>query len=216
MFDLSAFPTLSALLTSNPDRAHAFLRPIELALIAESDARTRQALQWATALGMNVENILSQIPEIPATILQPRGDLNLLTLVPFHLGNVQVAKAAGLKHGEYGYTDDSLVPVNPRYEDLLKGWAWILAHDGTPNLNRKPSDCLAECVGGRYAGVDKVGIAIHLIHGKRGHAMDLPGSVHADDRGGCAYVDPFDDPVLDASGSVVADPQFGSVVFVRE
>ncbi len=215
---LSRYPTLSALLTSNPERAHALLGPIELALLAEADMRTRQTMQWATALGLSAEDLLPQIPEIPVSILQPRGELNLLTLVPFHLGNVQLAKAAGLKHEEYGYSDETFVPVdNARYDFSKMGWRWVLAHDGSQNLNRKPIDYLAECTGNRYAGVDKVGIAIHLIHGARKHVMHLPASVRAVARGHCAYVDPFDEPKLGASGGAgIAHPEYGTVFFVWE
>lgn len=217
---LLSHPLLSALLTTNPERAHALLGPIELALAAEGDVRRiAQTVRWATALGISVEDILPQIPEIPVTLLQPRGELNLLTLVPFHLGNVQLAKAAGLKHEEYGYTDETLVPVGKaRYDFSGRGWRWVLAHDGSQNLNRKPTDCLAECTGIRYAGVDKVGIAIRFIHGPCGHVMDLPASVHADNRGNyCACVHPFVGPEL--SPYRLADIAFtwcGTVIFVCE
>ena len=216
---LSRYPTLFVLLTTNPERAHALFGFIESALMAEGDTRIAQAVRWAAALGLCVEDVLPQIPEIPVTILQPRGELNLLTLVPFHSGNVQLAKAAGLKHEEYGYSDETLVPVDKaRYDFSNRGWRWVLAHDGSPNLNRNPSDCLAECASGkRYAGVDKVGTAIHLIHGARDHVMDLPASVRAGTRGDCAYVYPFDGPGLHAHGDVgIADPRFGTVVFVWE
>lgn len=218
MSDLSHYPFLSALLSSNPERVRDLLGPIELALAGESDVRIAQAIQWAKALGQKGEDVLRQIPEIPVTLLQSRGNLNLLTLVPFHLGNVQLAKAAGLKHEEYGYSDETLIPANPRYADLPTTWAWVLAHDGTPNLGRKPVDCLAECTRGLYAGVDKVGVAIWLIHGPRKHAMDLPGSVHAGARESCACVGPFDDkPNLSAHRFAdIVNPNYGTVVFVRK
>jgi len=215
--DLSSrYPDFAALLATNPERAHALLGPSELTLAAESAVRVAQAMQWSSGLGLRAEDTLPQIPKIPATILQPRGELNLLTLVPFHLGNVELAKAAGLKYGEYGYTDETLVPVDEtRYDFSKLGWRWVLAHDGSQNLNRKPSDCLAECVGNRYAGVDKVGVAIHLIHGARKHIMDLPASVRADDRDGCAYVESFDEPELYADwGEGVARPECGAAFFV--
>lgn len=213
---LSRYPFLSALLVSNPDRAHALFGPLELALMAEGDGRNRQVMQWATALDVNAESLLPQIPEIPVTILQPRGELNLLTLVPFHLGNVALAKAAGLKYSEYGYTDKTLVPVDKtRYDFSDRGWRWVLAHDGAPNLRRKPTDCLAECTGSRFAGVDKVGVAIHLIHGARKHVMDLPASVHSDVHGGFACVYPFDGSKLNAGRNAdIARPYCGTVVFV--
>lgn len=215
---LSRYPILSALLTSNPEGAHALLSPIELALMAEGNTRVRRAVQWAKALGLKEEDVLQQVPEIPVTLLQSRGNMDLLTLVPFHLGNTQLAKAAGLKYEEYGYTDETLIPANPHHEDLPTTWAWVLAHDGSPNLGRKPTDCLAQCTGELYAGVDKVGVAIWLIHGPRKHAMDLPGSVRAGVRDRCACVFPFDGkPRLFARRIAdVADPCYGTVVFVRE
>ncbi|MEK7632562.1 MAG: hypothetical protein AAB473_02105 [Patescibacteria group bacterium] len=218
MFDSSRFPSLAALLISNPERAHVLLGPIELVLAGESDVRIAQAMRWASALGLRAEDVLPQIPEIPVTILQPRGELNLLTLVPFHLGNVGLAKAAGLKHAEYGYTDKTLVPADKtRYGFSKLGWRWVLAHDGSQNLNRKPTDCLAECTGPRFAGVDKVGVAIYFIHGPRGHVMDLPASVHAGGRGRCAYVHPFGVPELRAFRDAgIAYPKYGSVFFVWE
>ncbi|NDG40987.1 MAG: hypothetical protein EBY28_16840 [Betaproteobacteria bacterium] len=216
--DLSArYPTLSALFTADPERAHTLLAPIELALAGESEARIAQAIQWAKALGLKEEDVLQEVPEIPVTLLQSRGNLNLLTLVPFHLGNTRLAEAAGLKYEELGYryTDDILIPTTQRYAALPTTWAWVLAHDGAPNLGRKATDCLAECTGELYAGVDKVGLAIWLIHRPRWHVMDLPGSVHASFSHSCACLYPFgDEPRLIARMAAgVANPYYGTVVF---
>lgn len=213
MFDFSRYPHLSALLTSNPERAHALLVPIELALASKSDIRIAQAMRWATALGLCVEDILSQIPEIPPTLLLPR-DLDLLTLVPWHIGNVELSVAAGLKYKECGYTDETLVAVSSRYADLPKTWAWVLAHDGGPNLDRKPVDCLAECTDGLYGGMDKVGIAIWHIHGPRKHVMDLPASVDTNAHNDCAFVSPFGDkPNLSVRRFRGTSSSHGTVVF---
>lgn len=211
---------LPALISVNLERALALLALlallglIEVPLMGESDVRIRQAVRWAVVLGVSAEDLLPQIPEIPKTLLLPRGELNLLVLVPFHLGNIQLTEAAGMKYKEYG-ADDALVLVNdPRYANLPKTWAWVIAHDGTPNLGRMPSECLAECSGDLYGGVDKVGLAILVQHGPRKYVMDLPASVRADSRDCFVCVDPSDGVrslFLDRYDG--ASPFYGTLVF---
>ncbi len=196
--------------------------------VTENDTRIRQATRWATALGISGEELLPQIPEISASFLSgPRqtrlGTLDLLTLVPFGMGNVRATNAAGLKYqwSGFGYMDgdEILIPSDDQCR-FPRDWRWILAHDGGPNLDRRPDTCFAECVDGFFAGVDKVGIAIWLQHGPRKHGMDLPGSVFAGSprRRTCACVDPFDDgPELGFFRRIdLTSPRCGSVVFVRE
>jgi hypothetical protein len=185
------------------------------------DPRTVQAKKWWDAgvgreLGIrSFKEYLATIPEIPASLAEQRYDFPLLVLVERRLCTIVAARFAGLKYGELGYTDGTLVPVDGRHM-LPEEPFWIRAHDGGPNLDRKPSVCLAECIGDRFAGTDSVGIAIHLVHGKRGHVMDLPGSVRAVHREYCACVDPFGDPELRAGRHDGAIRQYGTVVFVRK
>lgn len=213
-----------------------------------SVTRILQTTQWASALGLDVETLLPQIPRIPLTLSGARGGLDLLTLVPFHLRNAVLTKAVKLPYyflkpatfadrvhdvlfltdaafGQYdrsgGHTDDTLVLVDDTRYSLFTQytWRWVLAHDGSLNLNRTPSDCLAECMTGPFhAGVDKVGVAIHYIHGAREHGMDLPASVHARDRDRCAAVVTERGSSRLIPGREIALPyeRAGTVVFVFE
>lgn len=180
--------------------------------------RRQQAVRWASALKVDAESVLPQVPLIPDTMLQSRGDLDLLTLVPWHIGNEEAALAAKLLFGR-GRDNRVLVPVDPDRYAFPQRWEWVLAHDGRPNLRRKPSDCLKECVGDRYAGVAMVGISIWVQYGPRGLCMDLPASVfNAGKRRCCAFVDAscLNRPRL----NLVRDPDIaradcGTPVFVR-
>lgn len=186
------------------------------------DPRIIQATRWYSAdtdsvLGFRTLNqYLATIPPVSETLVHPREDLPLLTLLERRIGNTAACKIAGLKYG--CFTDRALVHVDERHRLPMEP-IWIRAHNGIPNINREPSVCLAECIGNRLAGIDSVGIAIYLVHEKGKHTMDLPGSVHFGSRRS-VYVDPFDSPLegpkLDERRNKQACPKCGTVVFVLE
>lgn len=187
-----------------------------------NDPRVSQAKKlWDLGFGRELkyskfDDYLATIPAIPASLLANNPEFPLLVLVDPRLGYVVSCRLAGLKFAEYGYGDKALKPCDKHHTIPTTAPYWIRAHDGTPNLGRKPSECLAECTGKRFAGTADVGIAIYVQHGKYNHSMDLPGSVH---RGGscCACLGVWrDGPELCVSRDVTAGPRFGSVVFVRE
>lgn len=223
-FDLSL--RIAALLADPSPEAAEQLRRFQGVIDERSlaaDFRIIQAKRWfdVASLHLGVRTLaqyLATVAPMPEAFLTPRGALNLPTLTEGRLGNVIAAKVAGLQHGEYGYTDKTLIPIDDVRYAFPREPMWVLAHDGGPNLGLKPTNCLAQCTGELYGGIDRVGIAIHLIHGPRKHAMDLPGSVRADGRGYCAYVYPFGGrPDLGAVRHAgVATPHYGTVVFVRE
>lgn len=202
----------------------AFIRQVTSGGVAgkSDDPRVIQAkILWDLGFGRELkidsfDSYLATIPEIPTSLLAHNPELPLLVLVDPRLRYVKSCRLAGLKYEEYGWTDETLVPVDDRHALASDTPYWVRAHDGSPNLNRRPSDCRAECSGRRYAGTADVGIAIWIQYGPRNHVMDLPGSVHAALRGSCAYVSPFGDPRLLASRDGDAHPECGTVVFVRE
>ncbi len=207
---------------------NAFIRQITSGGIAKTgkvakavDIRRKQAKKyWDRGFGRKFKNFaayLVTIPEVPASLLADNPEFPLLVLVDPRLGHVESCRLAGLKYVEYGNDDDTLVPCDNRHAMPTDAPYWVRAHDGLPNLNRKPADCLAECTGRRYAGTADIGIAIYVQYGKRQHFMDLPGSVHRHDRADCAYLDVWvDGPELRSYGDGYASPGYGSVVFVRE
>lgn len=186
----------------------------------KADPRIAQAKKlwrkgWGRELGFKkFELYLATIPEIPASLLADNPTFPLLVLVDPRLGHVKSARLAGLKFEEYGNTDKTLEPFDARHTMPTTPY-WVRAHDGSPNLNRKPSDIRKGLVGNQLAGTADVGIAIWIQHGKRNHVMDLPGSVYVSGRGRCACLDVWDDVAeLGAGRSDGAVPRYGSVVFV--
>lgn len=144
-------------------------------------------------------------PEFQPYIVDPR------------LGLTKTCKLLGIKFEEYGYDDDTFVPYDERYAELLTNKPYLVwATDGSSNLNRKPSDCRAKCTGERLAGTADVLIAIFAQRGELKHIMDGPGSVHRDDREGCAFLGRWCDVLgLFAGRNGDASPRCGAVVFVR-
>lgn len=187
------------------------------------DVRTAQAKKlwdagFGTALKIDSFNAyLATIPSVPASLVADNPTFPLLILVDPRLGHVKSARLVGLKFAEYGNTDETLVPFDARHGMSANAPYWVRTHDGSPNLNKKPSDVRASLTGNQLAGTADVGIAIWLQLGKRNHIMDLPGSVRASGRGFCAYLDVWSDgPELSSGGDDGASPGFGSVVFFRE
>ncbi|MFA6017913.1 MAG: hypothetical protein WCT28_00970 [Patescibacteria group bacterium] len=186
----------------------------------DHDPRIIQATHWYNAgagleLGVRTLNqYLATIPPVGETLVHPRDDLPLLTLLERRIGNVVSCRIAGLLYAEYGYTNKTLVHINERYR-LPEEPTWVRAHDGTLNLRRKPSMCLAECTGDRFAGIDSVGIAIFFIHGPRNHVMDFPASVRSDYRDRCAYINTntSGDSKLGAGRKDETNPKCGAIVF---
>jgi hypothetical protein len=161
------------------------------------------------------EAYLATIPEIPAGLVAHNPDFPLLTLVDPRLGHVCSCRLIDLRFVEYTRNDQSLVPFDARHAMPTDAPYWVRAHDGSPNLNRKPSDCRAECIGELYAGTADVGIAIWIQHGEGKCVMDLPGSVFASNRVCCAYLGTWlNVRELNVGGTDYARPRFGSVVFI--
>lgn len=197
------------------------LRNTPGANVDPDDIRTVQAaMAWWRKFGgeQSFEAYLDPIPQAPdfVALRTEFPQLDLPTLVDARLGYVKSAKLAGLKYAEYGYNDGTLVPFDVGRAISIKEPYWVLAHDGTPNLNRPPPDCRDECVDRLLPGTAEVLIAIWLQYGPRKHVMDGPGSVRAVDRGRCACVHPWSDgPCLIARRYQNALPKYGSVTFVR-
>lgn len=204
---------------------NAFIRQVTSGGLAgkSSDPRIIQAKKlWDLGFGRELkygkfDDYLATIPAIPASLLADSPGFPLLTLVDPRLGHVESCRVPGLKFAEYGYDDTTLEPCDKRHTIPTTAPYWVRAHDGKPNVNRKPSDCRAECTGKSFAGTAEVGIAIYVQHGKRGHFMDLPGVVHHGARGYCAFIVAWDgEPELYARRDDGADPSCGTVIFVRE
>lgn len=187
------------------------------------DVRTAQAKKlWDAGFGtaLKIDSFsayLATIPSVPASLVADNPTFPLLILVDPRLGHVKSARLVGLKFAEYGNTDEALVPFDARHTMPTDTPYWVRAHDGAVNKNRRPSDVRASLTGNQLAGTADVGIAIWIQMGKRSHVMDLPGSVHASDRGYCAYLGVWHGgPGLSSVRGVDAFPGYGSVVFFRE
>lgn len=174
--------------TTDPRDLVAFvLRNTPGATVDPDDIRTVQtAMYWWKKFGGDVSfpAYLERIPQAPdfAALRREFPQLNLPLLVDVRLGHVRTANLAGLKFAEYGYSDKTLEPFDPRRAIPNTDPYWVLAHDGTPNLNRRPSDCRNECIGRLFAGTVAVGIAIRMQYGDCSHVMDLPADVYSRDR----------------------------------
>lgn len=216
-------PLLSLITGTGSDRdLVAFvLRNTPGANVDPDDIRTVQAaMAWWRRFGGEspFEAYLEAIPTAPdfEALRKEFPMLDLPLLVDPRLGHVCTARLVGLNYGEYGNTDMTLEPADTRHAMPTDVPYWVLAHDGTPNLSRRPPDCLAGCTGPFLAGIADVLMAIRLQYGPRAHAMDGPGSVLAGDRGRCACVNPFAvKPHLHAIRLPRADPDCGAVVFVQ-
>ena len=186
------------------------------------DPRIAQAKKlWDLGFGRELKMnsfhaYFATIPEIPKSLVADNPVLPLLVLVDPRLGHTRSCRLDGLRFAEYGWDDTSLVPFDDRHV-MPSAPYWVRAHDGSPNLGKKPSDCRAKCTGKLYAGTADVGIAIWIQHGKCNHVMDLPGSVHISNRESCACLGVWRGGLeLGASRHDVTNTLFGSVVFVRE
>ena len=172
-------------------------------------------LGYGRELGIDsFDAYLVVIPSVPASLIAENPEFPLLVLVDPRLGYTKSCRLAVLKFSEYGNTDETLVPFDARHTMPITPY-WVRAHDGSPNLNRKPSDIRKGLVGSQLVGTADVGIAIWIQLGKREHVMDLPGSVRSGARGCCAYVGVWGvEPKLHSGRDDGADPRCGTVVFV--
>lgn len=207
--------------TNDRDLVAFVLRKTPGANVDPDDIRTVQAaMAWWRKFGgdASFEAYLEPIPTAPdfVALRKEFPQLDLPLLVDPRLGHVRSAELVGLKYREHGNTDTTLEPVDTRHSMPTDVPYWVLAHDGTPNLNRWPPGCFAECVGRLLAGTADVLMAIWLQYGSRYHIMDGPGSANASDRGRCACVGQWrNESILDVNRVPSLTPGFGSVVFVR-
>jgi len=205
---------------------------IKLALLKlgrkPDDARVKQARVWwdkvisrAIKPGFtSFEAYLVTVPEIPEVLQEEDLFLPLLTLGDSNVPRTERAKLIGVKHAEFGYDNNTLVPFDARHE-IPRGPFWFRAHDGRVNNGKKPTECRDACVGKLLAGTADIGLALLLQHPdvavEGEHAMDLPGSVHRGDRAYCSYLKVWDgSPKLNVHLGDDAGSFYGTVVFRRE
>lgn len=209
---------LRAYIAAQRRRWKDFVGYIKLVFAADSDVRIAQALAWFNAGaggGMSAEEFMKRIPDIPDSLRPQSEEFPLLTLVAGHIRTKDACRMAGIVYSEDEEDGDSLVPCDYRHA-APNDWFWVRAHDGTPNLNRGPDECRAECTkeNGRCVGTDAVGIAMIMHHGLPGHIVDLPGSLFKGDSGRCAYMWPFAQ-LLKIRGDNLQHARCGSAVFIR-
>lgn len=196
------------------------LRNTPGAKVDPDDIRTVQAANaWWRNFGGDVsfEAYLESIPAAPDFVALRREfpTLDLPLLVDPRLGHVRAAELVGFRRGEDGRDDSVFQPVDDRHIMPTSEPYWVLAHDGTPNRNRRPQDCLADCNDRFLAGIVDVLVAIWLQCGPRRHGMDGPGSVTVVANGStcCACVRPSVPCLMPAS--TLALRNYGAVAFVK-
>lgn len=193
----------------------------------ERDPFKRATKLWWDTIGSaidarTIKQYRAKIAPVPAYLIDlddRHPALNRLMLDDPRLPRTVRAELIGVKHKEYGYTDDTLVEFDARHATPSEPY-WFRAHDGRPNRGRKPSDCRAECTGDLLGGTGDVLLALFLsdraIVRQHQHIMDGPGSVSRDIRRWCSYLRVWDGgPELSAHWVDGANPSYGSVVFRR-
>lgn len=101
------------------------------------------------------------------------------------IGLTETCKLAGLAY--YG-KDDALEAFEPTRAKT--GVRWMRAQDGRKNRNRKPVDCRKTFEKYEVGMAADEGVFTYVDDTKviEGHYLDLPGSVHRENRGICAYL----------------------------
>lgn len=194
-----------------------------------TDTRLTQAkCLWDRGFGcdpsVKVESFgvyLAGIPEIPESLVADDTKLPFLSLCDPRPGMLRACQLLGIQHEELGYHEESSEPFDDRFT-LPTAPFWIRHDDGRKNRNRRPDHCRDELVGDVIAGTAMEGIFAYAHHTdiiKEGeYTIDLPRTVHRDDRVGCAYLGVWHGRVelRLCRGSGFAGPDFGALLLRRK
>ena len=180
---------------------NAFIRQVTSGGVASKMTNPREAMAkrlWDRGFGrdpaVNAKNskaYLAGIPEISAGLLADDSELPLLSLCDPRPGLLRSCKLLGIQFEELGYNDNSVEPFDDRFATPTTPF-WFRHDNGRLNRKRRPDHCRDELAGDIQTGSAMEGIYAYAHHPniiKEGeHIIDLPGSVHRDVRGGCAYL----------------------------
>lgn len=189
--------------------------------IRETQARRLYELRFGEVLGCtsfedyldgtDVVEAVPQIPNFPEMQVRLFGREGVYLIdgrVVEKVGLAEYCKLLGLV---YTGNDDTFESHDPKRAKT--GVRWMLGQDGFRNRGRKPNDC-RELFQPFEVGMDVVeGASVYALNPKaiEGHYLDLPGSVHREDRGFCAFLGVFDgEPGLHWSWDGYSPPECGS------
>jgi hypothetical protein len=164
---------------------------------------------------------LKGIPQIPASLLADDADLSLLSLADPRPGLLRSCKLLVIQFEELGYSDDSAESFDQRFAIPTTPF-WFRHDDGRHNRKRRPDHCRDEATGDIQAGTAMEGIfayAHHLDIVKEGeHVIDLPGTVHRDNRVDCACLEVWggQTELYLYRHSDVASPDYGALRLRRK
>ncbi|MBU1705880.1 hypothetical protein KKG19_04115 [Patescibacteria group bacterium] len=163
------------------------------------DLRVIQAKRfWDKGFGRELgyeklENYLATIPEVPEHLKADDPDKPMLVLTEPRLQSI--VKTCRLIGVVFNADDQTLEPYDERHA-TSQAPKWVRMHDGRRNHKRKPSTCRDELKNGEFSGTDLAGICCYLhfpdCAREDEHVMDLPGSVLAEYRDGCASLEVWD------------------------
>lgn len=186
----------------------------------EQQARVLWDLRFGQVLGLSTfeqylrgTDAMQGIMEIPVWPQDSPDYLNRNVLVdgriPEQVGLKEFCRLCGIA---FGGDDNTLVPYDPSV--AKSGLHWMRGHDGRRNCNVAPSKCRTDRFVQGEVGQDAVeGISLYVQDRTvlNGHVMDLPGSVHAGDRGYCACLEHWGSlPELHWFGDDYPSPYYGS------
>jgi hypothetical protein len=197
------------------------------------DVRVQQAKRlWDKGMGRtrfgskadykSFEGYLATIPEIPAGLLPHDPEFPLLVLVDPRLGLAKSCKRFNIKFEELGYSDADVASCDDRHATPSQPH-WVRVHDGRKNHNRAPNDYRKDYTEDEVYAMTAM-VAIHAFVQYPGiieagvHILGCHGSVHAENRDHCAYLEAWFGFVrLYVNGSTeVGYPGYGSGGFRRE
>lgn len=133
------------------------------------------------------EDYLATIPAIPDELLIEDPDFPHLVLVESRIGVTRLCRLGNIT---FSGDDQTLVPWDERHQDSTSP-VWIRMQDGRRNRDRKVRDCRVvfapdelgfTALEGVCSYLELSSVVEELRDNQNGHAMDLPGSVHRDNR----------------------------------
>lgn len=162
------------------------------------DMRERQAKRyWNLGVGRELglvtfDQYLATIPRVPANLAKDDAAFPLIVLVEPRIG---LAKLCRIGNVSFSDDDNTFDIFDARHAEFAKP-TWIRMQNGRKNRNRSVSDCRDSFAKKELGLTVFQGVCAYLQHPDAvpeatedgAHVMDLPGSVHREDRGGAAYL----------------------------